>query len=185
MTINRQLKTPTLGGKVFWTDKHEYQGWRIQYNPTLDTITPLKPYRLLNPKDRLIASADSVEELVGVLPDFIAESQTELVNQYKEDSFFKKIGQVVGAIGRSALVHLFTLYHLLLDENTPTSVKMQIMGVLAYFILPIDLIPDVLVPIGYSDDMALVMNLIATIPGYITPEITQRAEQSVIDLLDK
>lgn len=184
MSIRKLLKTPTLGGKVFWTDKYEYQGWRIQYNSTLDSIAPLKPYRLLNPSDHLVASADSVEELVEALSDFIAEYQTELANQYDEGSFLDKVGQVVGAIGRSALVHLFTLYHLLLDEHTPMSVKMQIMGVLAYFVLPIDLIPDVLVPIGFSDDMALVMSLIATLPGYITPELIERAEQSVSDLLD-
>ena len=184
MSIRKGPNTPTLGGKVFWTDKHEYQGWRIQYNSTLDSITPLKPYRLLDPQDRLIASGDSVEELLKALPNFIAEYQTNLASQYNENSFLDKIGQVLGKIGRGALVQIFTLYHLLMEESTPASVKMQIMGVLAYFVLPIDLIPDVMVPIGFSDDLALVAHLIGTLATYITPQIIALAKQSVSDLLD-
>lgn len=184
MAIHRLFKTQTLGGKVFWTDKHEYQGWRIQYNSTLDSITPLKPYRILDPRDRLIASGDSVEELVEALPNFIAEYQNNLAGQYNKDSFLDKIGQAFGRIGRDALVQIFTLYHLLMEESTPASVKMQIMGVLAYFVLPIDLIPDVMVPIGFSDDLALVAHLIGTLATYITPQIIARAKQSVSDLLD-
>jgi len=37
------LPLPTLGGKQFWTDYRWWQGWRIQYNSTLDH------WRLLDP----------------------------------------------------------------------------------------------------------------------------------------
>ncbi len=38
------LSLPTLGGKQFWTDYRWWQGWRVQYNSTLDH------WRLLDPK---------------------------------------------------------------------------------------------------------------------------------------
>ena len=37
------LSLPTLGGKQFWTDHRWWQGWRVQYNSTLDH------WRLLDP----------------------------------------------------------------------------------------------------------------------------------------
>ncbi len=37
------LSLPTLGGKQFWTDYRWWQGWRVQYNSTLDH------WRLLDP----------------------------------------------------------------------------------------------------------------------------------------
>ena len=73
------FKTPTLGGKVFWSNQHEYKNWKVQYNKTLDSLSPLKPYRLLDPKDRLIASADSKEELLEALPEMIKQVQKVLV----------------------------------------------------------------------------------------------------------
>jgi hypothetical protein len=30
------IELPTLGGKQFWTDHRWWNGWRIQYNHTLD-----------------------------------------------------------------------------------------------------------------------------------------------------
>ena len=69
MTVRKLFKTPTLGGLIFWTDIAVHEGWRIQYNSTLDSCSPLKPYRLLDPDDYLIASADKASELQDALED--------------------------------------------------------------------------------------------------------------------
>ena len=52
------------------------------------------------------------------------------------------------------------LFHLLvklsLDERVPSKEKAKFVGVIAYFISPIDLLPEFLLgPIGYLDDIAL------------------------------
>jgi uncharacterized membrane protein YkvA (DUF1232 family) len=52
------------------------------------------------------------------------------------------------------------LFHLLvkltIDERVPTKEKAKFIGVIAYFISPIDLLPEfILGPIGYLDDIAL------------------------------
>ena len=52
------------------------------------------------------------------------------------------------------------MFHLLvklsLDERVPTKQKAKFIGVIAYFISPIDLLPEFLLgPIGYLDDIAL------------------------------
>lgn len=74
MPVRKLFKTPTLGGAVFWADIAKHEGWRIQYNQTLDSLSPLKPYRLLDPDDYLIASADEAVEL--------QEAIGELAEQY-------------------------------------------------------------------------------------------------------
>jgi uncharacterized membrane protein YkvA (DUF1232 family) len=52
------------------------------------------------------------------------------------------------------------LFHLLvkltMDERVPSKEKAKFIGVIAYFISPIDLLPEFLLgPIGYLDDIAL------------------------------
>ena len=52
------------------------------------------------------------------------------------------------------------LFHLLvklsLDKRVPSKEKAKFVGVIAYFISPIDLLPELLLgPIGYLDDIAL------------------------------
>ena len=52
------------------------------------------------------------------------------------------------------------MFHLLvklsLDERVPTKQKAKFVGVIAYFISPLDLFPEfILGPIGYLDDIAL------------------------------
>ncbi|HAA93312.1 MAG TPA: DUF1232 domain-containing protein [Rhodospirillaceae bacterium] len=41
------------------------------------------------------------------------------------------------------------------DPNTPTQVKAVIVGALAYFVMPADLVPDFLVGLGFTDDAAV------------------------------
>ena len=52
------------------------------------------------------------------------------------------------------------LFHLLvklsIDERVPSEKKLKFVGVIAYFISPIDLLPELFLgPLGYLDDIAL------------------------------
>lgn len=73
MSVRRLFGTATADAGVFWSDKVSEQGWRIQYNKTLDKVSPLKPYRLLDPSGNLWASADTMKEIVDDLPALIDE----------------------------------------------------------------------------------------------------------------
>ena len=46
-------------------------------------------------------------------------------------------------------------YYCAFDPATPFKVKGVLLGALAYFILPFDVIPDVLLGLGFTDDMAV------------------------------
>jgi uncharacterized membrane protein YkvA (DUF1232 family) len=49
------------------------------------------------------------------------------------------------------------------DPETPAAAKGIMVGALAYFVLPIDAIPDIFAGIGFTDDAAVIAALLATL----------------------
>ncbi len=65
---------------------------------------------------------------------------------------------------------LIAAYYCAFDRQTPFKVKAVLIGALAYFVLPADVIPDVLPVIGYTDDAAVLAAAIQLVASHITPE---------------
>lgn len=55
---------------------------------------------------------------------------------------------------------ILALYFYLNSDLAPVKHKLSILATLAYFIMPLDLIPDILGPLGYTDDVAAALGLI-------------------------
>jgi uncharacterized membrane protein YkvA (DUF1232 family) len=53
------------------------------------------------------------------------------------------------------------------DPETPTAAKGIMLGALAYFVMPVDAIPDVFAGIGFTDDAAVVAALLATLGAHV------------------
>ena len=68
---------------------------------------------------------------------------------------------------------IVTAYYCALDPATPLRVRGMLLAALAYFILPTDLIPDVIGGLGFADDMALLSAVVGLVGSHITP--THRA----------
>jgi uncharacterized membrane protein YkvA (DUF1232 family) len=64
-------------------------------------------------------------------------------------------------------------YYCATDPATPTRVRGMLFAALAYFILPFDLIPDMIPVLGFTDDAALLAAVIGLVSSHITP--THRA----------
>jgi uncharacterized membrane protein YkvA (DUF1232 family) len=60
-------------------------------------------------------------------------------------------------------------YYCALDRETPTRVRGTLMAALAYFVLPIDLVPDFVAAVGFTDDAAVLMTAITTVRHHIRP----------------
>ena len=103
------------------------------------------------------------------------ENRNEYAEKYDEEEFNRKVEK--GGFGRAFLERLYTLFEVLKDPDTPAWVKVGIMAVLAYFVCPIDVIPDVLPVVGYSDDLAVIAAELAAITSYITPSIQDRVRR--------
>ena len=77
--------------------------------------------------------------------------------------------------------HALSLYYTAQDPNTPAWAKTVIYGVLGYFILPVDLIPDLIPVVGFSDDLAALVAALATVGIHVTPEIKNRAKKKAAE----
>lgn len=81
--------------------------------------------------------------------------------------FWRKTRRVIARIPFAE--DLLAAYYCAFDRATPLQVKATLIGAIAYFILPVDAIPDVLPVIGFTDDAAVLATAIKLVAGAITP----------------
>jgi uncharacterized membrane protein YkvA (DUF1232 family) len=67
-------------------------------------------------------------------------------------------------------------YYCAFDPATPLKVKGILLGALAYFIMPFDVIPDVLLGLGFTDDMAVLYTAISLIRSHMTQAHRDKAK---------
>ncbi len=72
-------------------------------------------------------------------------------------------------------------YYCALDSNTPTRVRGILLAALAYFVFPMDTLPDFLALVGFSDDIAVLGAAIAAIRTHITPAHYAAARRALED----
>lgn len=105
---------------------------------------------------------------------------------YSDNRFWKKVERVAKKVGATVLLPVFTLYYMLQDDKVSLQHKAYIVGALGYFILPIDLIPDGILPvIGFTDDIAVMTLVLKLVKDSITPEIKARANAGYRRLLGR
>lgn len=92
---------------------------------------------------------------------------------------FRQSKKYAKAIGAELLLKAFQLYYVLQKPELPPKVKAIIMGALAYLVLPIDLVPDIIPGIGYVDDLAVVGFALLQAMPYIDDEVTRKANESI------
>jgi uncharacterized membrane protein YkvA (DUF1232 family) len=82
-------------------------------------------------------------------------------------SFWRKIRRVAARI--PFVEELLAAYYCAFDRNTPLQVKVTLVAAIAYFVLPVDAIPDVLPVIGFTDDAAVLATAIKLVADHISP----------------
>ncbi len=73
------------------------------------------------------------------------------------------------------------LYYAMLDPKTPARSRLIIIGALAYFVSPIDLVPDFLLGLGFLDDASILMAAIAAVRSSIREEHRVAARRALAD----
>ncbi|MDQ0087553.1 uncharacterized membrane protein YkvA (DUF1232 family) [Paenibacillus anaericanus] len=68
------------------------------------------------------------------------------------------------------------MYYCAVDAKTPLWAKGIAFGALAYFISPLDVIPDALIGLGITDDAAVIAAGIKAIAGQVTDEHRDKAD---------
>jgi uncharacterized membrane protein YkvA (DUF1232 family) len=65
---------------------------------------------------------------------------------------------------------LLAAYYCAFDRATPVQVKAALIGALAYFVLPLDVVPDVLPGVGFTDDAAVLLTALRMVAAHLRPE---------------
>lgn len=73
-------------------------------------------------------------------------------------------------------------YYCALDRETPLRVRGTLLAALAYFVVPLDVLPDVLPALGFTDDAAVLMMALQLISSHIKPEHREAARAALSDI---
>jgi uncharacterized membrane protein YkvA (DUF1232 family) len=64
---------------------------------------------------------------------------------------------------------LLAAYYCAFDRETPLHVKGTLIGAIAYFVLPVDALPDIMPVLGFTDDAAVLAAAIKLVASCIQP----------------
>lgn len=106
------------------------------------------------------------------------------LNDYPPPHFWRKLGGAAKTAGRNVFEKALYLYYAAQSPGTPKWAKRVIYGALAYFVLPLDAVPDLLPIVGYTDDLSVMAAALATVAFYITPEVKAQAHQRMAQWFD-
>jgi len=77
------------------------------------------------------------------------------------------------------------LFYVAKNPNVPMKIRAAMVAPLGYFISPVDLIPDLVHVVGYSDDAAVIAIAIGIAHLYINDEIRQNAKDKMVAFFGK
>lgn len=91
--------------------------------------------------------------------------------------FWAKLRRVAGRTGfaREAVA----AYYCAVDPATPARVKLILLSALAYFIVPVDAIPDFVAGLGFTDDAAVLLAAWRAVGSEIKDTHRERAQAAL------
>ncbi len=136
-----------------------------------------------------IDEVDEIEIEEELVTDFKSEAEnlnTEDINQHEEhfsdEKFWTKVQNFSKKAGTSVVYAVLLLYYTLQKPDVPLKVKATIVGALGYFILPVDVIPDFAVGVGYADDLSVVIFALFQVALYVDNEVKMQSKNKLKDL---
>lgn len=93
------------------------------------------------------------------------------------DGFWPKFLKVAGHIPFAE--DLAAVWYCAKDTQTPFRVRAVLMAALAYFVMPADVIPDIVAVLGFSDDAVVLSTALALVANYVTPRHRAAARRAL------
>ncbi|EPN4985185.1 YkvA family protein [Vibrio alginolyticus] len=101
-----------------------------------------------------------------------------------EKTFWRKMKASVKKAGEEIAVMGIKSWLAMTDSNTSVRHKAILGGALAYFVLPTDMVPDVLAGVGFTDDMAALTLAANSVGNAITKEHEAQAREKLNSMAD-
>jgi uncharacterized membrane protein YkvA (DUF1232 family) len=111
-------------------------------------------------------------EIVPYDPDKLKRDRAKV-----ERKFWDKLRKYIRQV--PFVGDLIAAYYCAMDSATPLHVKAVLFGALAYFIMPIDLIPDVITWVGFTDDAAVLYAALRIVDPHIKDDHRRQAKAAI------
>lgn len=112
--------------------------------------------------------------LVPVSPERMKRDEKKV-----EGGFWPKVRTTIGKV--PFVEDAVAGYFCATDRKTPVWVRATLMGALAYFVVPADMIPDFVAGLGFTDDATVILAALRAISGHMNEEHRLRAKEALSD----
>jgi uncharacterized membrane protein YkvA (DUF1232 family) len=92
--------------------------------------------------------------------------------------FWRKLRRLIGRLPFAQ--DLVGAYFCAVDPATPLMARAVLMAAVAYFVLPIDAVPDFLAVLGFGDDAAVLAAAIGTAGAHMMPAHREAARDALL-----
>lgn len=94
-----------------------------------------------------------------------------------EQRFWQKLKRFLSRIPFAE--DLTAAYYCAADPDTPAYVRAVLLGAIAYFVLPIDMVPDILAGLGFTDDASVLAAAVAAVGRHLQPRHREQARRAL------
>lgn len=128
-----------------------------------------------NPEDKVTADDVKYGEILLPGDEETRREREKTIKAKFWPTFRKAVRQI--PFGRDVVA----AFYCATDSKTPTRVRGTLLAALAYFVMPIDMIPDFFAVVGFSDDIAVLTTALAMIRGHMTDQHYQAADAALAE----
>ena len=115
---------------------------------------------------------------------FDVSALKKYAENYDEKKMWSKIKDFFFEAGINLVIKVLQLWYVLQKPEVPVHIKVAIMGAIAYFVMPVDFVLDVL-PGGYHDDLLTVTLTLLSAEEYVDDEVRRKAREKVMEIVDE
>ena len=112
----------------------------------------------------------------------VRESVNKYQKKYDERGFWNFVKKTGKAVGEPILRKALELYYAMTRPDMPIHVKLEIMGALAYLVMPLDLIPDFIPVVGWTDDAAALGFAYTSAQVYVDDLVREEADKKLKEI---
>jgi len=98
--------------------------------------------------------------------------------QIVREGFWRQLRRLVGRIPFAEDV--VATYYCAFDRETPLAARAVLLGAVAYFVTPLDMIPDFIPGLGLTDDATVLATAIAVAGAHIRAWHRERARRALL-----
>jgi uncharacterized membrane protein YkvA (DUF1232 family) len=126
-------------------------------------------------KDNAAETSDKMKAKLAETWEQVGEKWEDV----EESKLWNKITRFAKKAGIKLVYTALLLWFAYQRQETPKWAKRIILGVIAYFLSPIDMIPDLTPFLGFTDDLGILGMGLVAIAGYINEDVKVNARKKL------